>query len=371
MNKKSRSGRTTVNASKASAGYIISPAIDFWLTGGVSIIVMLLLLCYIALQHPSSAVDKTALLGNAFIFQALINWPHFMGAYGLLYRPLNNVGNNRLAAIYVPFALLSLVGISVLTGEGATWTKIRVNQDIAYFIWLGAAFYLAWHYTGQAWGMIATFLRLSNAEVNPAERMALRIGLRMLLAWHVIWGAQDLPKHWLGELHHHIPALLNAMNVLCILAFIAGISVWLNVKKRYGKTPDARVLASWVSIYLWYLVLYFMPSAYILVQMSHALQYLAFPLRVELNRIGSAKEKKKEIKQMAWSIRYYLVLLISGLIAFYLPIYASDQTQQFTFAFVIASVISIHHYFVDGCIWRIGNPIVRKQLFAHLPGLAK
>jgi len=31
--------------------------------------------------------------------------------------------------------------------------------------------------------------------------------------------------------------------------------------------------------------------------------------------------------------------------------------------------INIHHYFTDGVIWKISNPEVRKELFAHVqPG---
>jgi hypothetical protein len=29
--------------------------------------------------------------------------------------------------------------------------------------------------------------------------------------------------------------------------------------------------------------------------------------------------------------------------------------------------INIHHYFTDGVIWKISNPEVRKELFAHVP----
>jgi hypothetical protein len=29
--------------------------------------------------------------------------------------------------------------------------------------------------------------------------------------------------------------------------------------------------------------------------------------------------------------------------------------------------INIHHYFTDGVIWKISNPEVRRELFAHVP----
>ena len=36
--------------------------------------------------------------------------------------------------------------------------------------------------------------------------------------------------------------------------------------------------------------------------------------------------------------------------------------------FAVAAFINVHHYFIDNFIWKIRNPIVRHDLFAHLPG---
>ena len=33
---------------------------------------------------------------------------------------------------------------------------------------------------------------------------------------------------------------------------------------------------------------------------------------------------------------------------------------------LLSAVINIHHYFVDGVIWKLGNPEVKKDLFSHL-----
>lgn len=364
--KKAQNSRAAPAVSSQPIGYIISPRIDFWMTGGISIVAMCALLVYIAFHGASGSSNRAALLSNIVVFQAMINWPHFMGAYGLLYRPTENMKKYPLAAIYVPLALLLVVVASVVMSGDTAGSSISVNQDIAYLFWLAAAFYLAWHYTGQAWGMIATFSRLSNLTLTSNERFVIRGGLRSLLVWHVVWGAQDLPTRWLGGLHAYLPSLLTLMNVLCAAAFVAGIAVWLNLNKRAGVMPDARALASWLAIYLWYLVLYFMPEAYPVVQLSHALQYLAFPLRVELNRATPAAGMPAKVQSMLWSARYYLVLIVAGLIVFYLPQHVSNPSQQYGFALMVASAVSIHHYFVDGCIWKIGNADVRRSLLAHL-----
>jgi hypothetical protein len=44
----------------------------------------------------------------------------------------------------------------------------------------------------------------------------------------------------------------------------------------------------------------------------------------------------------------------------------SDLSQTYTLALVITSAVSIHHYVVDGCIWKVGKPDVRRRLLAHL-----
>lgn len=362
---KARKKRTV--QSQLHSGYIISQKVDFWMTGGVSIIVMSMLLIYIALTDYKSSAPISTVFGGALLLHVLINWPHFMASYGLLYRPKTNIQKYKSSTIYVPIALLSIIIISLVTKTNHQPSMLSVNQDIAYFLWLVAAFYLAWHYTGQAWGMIATYSRLSGLELNAHERLTIRFGLRLLLLWHVVWGAQDLPKHWFGGLlNSHIDQLMFIINILACLAFLSSLVIWVGIKNRTGKAPDLRILASWLSIYMWYLVLYFMPEAYLFVQVSHALQYLPFPLRVELNRVANLRNKAKKISAIVWGAKYYVLLIMSGMIIFYLPEYVLTSTEQFTLAFMISSAISIHHYFIDSCIWRISNRDVKKSLFSHL-----
>jgi hypothetical protein len=94
LTKKRKTARTQTPA--PALGYILSPRIDFWMTGGVSVVVMLLLLLYIAFHGATGPSDPTKLSANIVVFQALINWPHFMGAYRLLYRPPRSMLRSRL-----------------------------------------------------------------------------------------------------------------------------------------------------------------------------------------------------------------------------------------------------------------------------------
>ena len=367
---------------QTGTGYIISESADFWLTGGISIVVMcFVLLCVAVFGVESYGLQVSTILGSAMVLQVLLNWPHFMGSYSILYSPRKNIRKYKAATIYVPVTLLLVIIASLDFSSQGPWYAFTVNTRIAYFLWLAAAFYLAWHYTGQAWGMMATFAATSGLSFTSAERMIFRYGLRVLLVWHVVWGAQDLPANWFGGyLSRNIGLLLDIANVLAILSFLITLRTLLAIRNRTGTAVDRRIVASWLSIYLWYLVLFFLPEAFMLVQASHALQYLAFPFRVELNRAegkGSAKKgkKNKAIKTLpilTWGGRYYFLLVLSGIAVFYIPelLFPVDQ-NSISIAFMIASAVSVHHYFVDSCIWHIRNEEVKCSLFSHLPRLKK
>lgn len=353
-----------------TSGFIATPTLDFWLTGGVSVIIMaILLLTYWSNGDQDSSISTA--ISHAIVLQALVNWPHFMGAYGLLYQPISNLKKYPFSTLYVPILLLLCLVWSWISGprELGLWS---VNQDLAYGIWLVAAFYLAWHYTGQAWGMMATFSRLSGLTLTPWQRIVLRVGLRLLLVWHVVWGAQDLPPTWLGGMSAYIPLLLQIMTTLCVIAFLCGVGIWWLIRQQTGRWPDNRILIAWLAIYMWYWVLLLMPAAYIWVQFSHALQYLAFPIRMQVNKaVVKQQASGASIKTASFSwqsgTKYYALLLVSGLVVFYLPMEFFSSTQQYGLPVLLASMVSIHHYFVDGCIWKISHPEVRRALFWHLP----
>ena len=103
-----------------------------------------------------------------------------------------------------------------------------------------------------------------------------------------------------------------------------------------------------------------------LLQIFHALQYLVFPLRVEINQY-SARRQRSETKQILHGVAYYLFLVFVGLVVFELPTVPTLWgNARLNFLAVVSAFVNIHHYFIDGAIWKIRNPQVRRDLFAHL-----
>ena len=344
---------------------IIHPWIDGLAIGGLSIA----FLTFLLIVQPGW---NHAQVGKQFIFlAALLNWPHFMATYKLLYGSRETVERYPWSTIWMPVALGVYCLVAMVV---APYSELPLN--LAFFV---AGAYLAWHYTGQTWGMMATFSYLGGAPFEDSEKTWIRTSLRLLLTWHVVWflfhtSTLDLIDH----LEPYRDLYTIASLVLNASAGVLGIGGLARYIRRIGRVPPLRVIIPWVSIWMWYAVLYVFPYALFWVQLSHALQYLLFPARVEANRQRQKQKKAGDVgKRPMWvtGLTYAAILVGSGLALFQgLPMaFAATLGQiipEFKFAyaqFAVVVFINIHHYFADGAIWKLSNPAVRKELFSHLP----
>ena len=290
-----------------------------------------------------------------------INMPHFMASYRMVYRSREMILRHRWASIYVPVILL----IAVLA---AIWEAQFSTAGVVILISVSSA-YLAWHYTGQVWGMMASYAYLDGASFEQSERFLIRTGLRILLAWHVTWFLYTQLR---------VPSAVRPAYLVIsagtLAAFVLGVIGLARMRRRTGKLPPARALIAWVAIFVWYAVMARDPKAIFWIQIAHALQYLAFPIRVEINR--TAAEPEKSHGHVAWHMALYGagLLVVSVIIAQVVPGRAMDavanvfgeQPGRVT-PVLLLMFLNIHHYFTDGVIWKISNPEVRKELFAHVP----
>lgn len=343
---------------------IFSPRLDLFLTSGLSIIVMLSLIGFALIVGASGTVDAASYLPKLLLLQVLLNWPHFLVSYRLLYQRRENLSDYPMASVGIPLLLLLIcfgATLPLLGGNG----MLEANLQIAYALWVFASLYLAWHYTGQAWGVMMVYAHLTGRSFSNGERLVLRSGLRVLILWHVIWGLQTLPPlPYVAWVQGAEAALL--INALAVLAFVSGGVVLM---RNAWRTPgmDLRIAGAWLAIYLWYLVLWLMPEAFMFIQMSHALQYLVFTARVELNREMAEGKNTKGAHPWRRTGLIYGLSILGGLVIFYLPeTYVISPTGAPTLPALIAIAINIHHYYTDSAIWKMRNAGVRQRLFAHL-----
>ena len=114
-------------------------------------------------------------------------------------------------------------------------------------------------------------------------------------------------------------------------------------------------------LYCGYLVFTRGYAGLLLLQVCHALQYLIFPLRVEINRRNVEESQAERIH----IVLYVLALIAAGAFVFLGPDALPGKTLPFG-AMILLALFNIHHFFIDGCVWKISTPEVKKDLFRHL-----
>jgi hypothetical protein len=327
---------------------IISPLVDLLLVGGLSLIVFI----------PLILTGRTDLVvigaGAQAMIAGFINMPHFMASYRIVYRDRASILKHRWASLYIPAILIAYIAL-------ALWEAQRSPALVIVLVTVGGM-YLAWHYTGQIWGMMASFAYLEGVSFQKDERLLIRTGLRILLAWHLSWYLYTLLND-----PSKVQALYYVISAGTVIAFVLGAVGLYRLKRRTGKTPPLRAIVAWLAIFVWYAMMARDPKAIFWIQMAHAIQYLSFPVRVEMNRTRRGS--------LVGHMVFYGVLLLAASIAVALVVPPAlmgavdkvfNEESGKSASILVLTFINIHHYFTDGVIWKISNPDVRKELFAHV-----
>ena len=429
--------RKSTDRKRPPAGFqnprIFTPAADAVLVGGLSLIVIALLLAIGVLapdtfsafrsltaddpgQTASSMSDVLRLeqLSWVVILSVMINGPHFMASYWVLYSFPNHRRRYRWSTTYMPALLAGMAVLTViLLGiASASGQEQAFNEQFAAFdqpdgaasgllstFWAAcqqapcfvlargiymlmhavSIFYLAWHYNGQGWGMTASFCYLAGLRLDAVERRLIRSGYYAMTAVHVGWvlyyAAGEVGVLVAPEISHWVMDGILTLTVLCYLVTLPlGVHGFRRAARRTGQPVPLRAVLPCLASFSWYLLIYIHPYFFLVLQLSHAAQYLAFPLRVEANRHSQVADAAPA-RRTGRLLLIYLLLVGLGYLVFELPVKLEMMDRlaigPLEIAGLIASVVNIHHFFADGAIWKISNPEVRGQLFSHLEPVAE
>lgn len=334
---------------------ILTPLVDGLSAGGLSLIVLGLLAVI------SFTVSRELVLQNFLVLTVAINGAHFMASYRLLYSSRTFAFSYPWASIYVPVGLvLYALGALGLCIYEPTW---RMPVDA---LLVTASLYLALHYTGQAWGMMASFSYLEGIKFEAREKQLFRFLLKILAVWHVVWALKLLPRA-VEKFGAPLSVASSVLNLCAMISLVVGLGCLWNIGRRHHRIIPGRVVVPFLSLHVWYAFLYVFPQSLFWVQIFHALQYMPFPLRVELNRVRAGMEVRDELESRKHSVGYLAVLCLTSAVVFAGIPWATggEEGGAASVWVILASIINIHHYFIDGCIWRLSNPVVSQELFAH------
>jgi hypothetical protein len=340
---------------------VISPATDMICVGLGSIIFLAPLVLF--------GDDSILAFGGAVIatLTICVNMPHFMASYRIVYRSKESILRHKWASVIVPTLLMIYLAFAVY----------RSGTD---FRFLGLAnlvggLYLAWHYTGQAWGMMATYGFLAGAPFSNRERTLIRTGLRVQLVWHLSWVLEYGVDGRTID-HPVVSQIYFVMSCVTVIGFLLALTGFCLYRKRMGLFPPLRALVAWLAICFWYGAMARDPEAFFWVQIAHAVQYMSFPGRVEINNYDKAHPDEPHNTRSHFLIFavYFIALIgIGYVIEFCTSVfglvlmgYPESFISGKNLPIAVLAFINIHHYFTDGVIWKISNKEVKKELFAHL-----
>ena len=362
----------TVSATKP----LIEGHVDALLGGGLSLAIAIVVIIWGSFSETK--MDSAIGFIVAYLFtDLLINSPHFMASYRILYSKKQNIRKHPFVALVLPVLAISLLAYVCYWGPLNTPSNPSpeapvplpgVMKALSYL----AAIFLGWHYIGQSWGTTACFAFLAGFRLNPSQRKLIRFGFLSLFAYHVTCFCatfdileQLFPQQRAGEFM--MKALMSVCRVLVFASFFAGLWGFFQISQEYKRRIPATVWLPWVATYSWYVMLdmYPTPTSLFLLQIFHALQYLMFPARVEMNQ----HQTKHANKHM---LIYYGFLVLIGYLAFdWTQLLTGINLANRTGTMVLLGTatmmcINLHHYFIDAVIWKIREPEVRDSLFGHL-----
>ena len=368
---------------------------DFWLLGGASLLVWLVM---ISVQGFRSAWAIDQHFKNLTITTAslslLVNYPHFLISYKLAYtRGRSFISTHWWQLIAVPilmivtfawaFArydvpvsqlpLVSLVqrAISGLGGNANVFSGPRLGDLLFAIAFNVMLFTVGWHYTKQVFGCMMVYAYFDKYPLSKTQRTITKYALLSIwwlnFAYGNVKGVQNnfsQFKYYSFDLPDILVPITEAIVVIGI-ALVAYEVFWKNYKER-GRAPGVNMVVPFVALYVWWLPITRQYEFYfLLTPFFHSLQYLAFVYKMEDTRIRGLEHPEVRGTLLAFSI------VVAGWLAFeFVPneidtaLGTFNSWQMFFFFTAAMLFINIHHYFIDNVLWRFKDPEIQKYLLA-------
>ncbi len=341
---------------KSRSIYFFNAPVDIFFIGGSSFLLFLLFMFFYTEMRTPEVISAGIMLSW------VINWPHFSMSTYRLYQNKANVQQYPITAYVIPFVVI-----------GGVFLSFAYPDLVApYFVKL----FMLWspyHYSGQTLGITLIYAMRSGIRFSAWERRAL---------WSFVFGTyfvstiraevsrEGFQFYGIKYPSFGVPQWLATVSEyamwIALALFVAMVIAWCYKNKRV--MPLVIVLPA-ATQYLWFVQSIYMPSFQEFVPLFHSLQYIliawGLQLKLKMDTKNIQPSKKYAINE---STRWLALNIAGGALLFYfLPQIgvAVGYTSLFSIA-VVHSAIQIHHFFVDGVIWKLKNQTVSHPLTMNI-----
>jgi hypothetical protein len=346
----------------ARSFYFVNWWFDGLAIGGLSI------LAWIGLGVLWDGGSIAPIATSALALNFFVNYPHFSATVYRLYQSPDNTKQFPVTSWVVPLVLL-----------GAVFASFWQPQSIApYFVLL----YVLWspyHYSGQTLGITMVYARRCGFPVGRRERLALAAFIFSTFVCAVIRVQEtSLGGAIIDTRGIPVPALAfpswmypgaQAVMWTGALVFAAFALAWCLKQKRL--LPPIVLLPA-AAQFVWFVPGAGIRSFLVIVPLFHSLQYLlvAAIMQVKVRADAAAGEPSRRwirSEVVRWGVRN----IAGGILLFVaLPLlFAGTGVPALTAFAILTAAVNIHHFFVDGVIWKLRDASTSSALMTSLAEL--
>jgi hypothetical protein len=359
---------STQTSATAGGRYFVSAPIDTLLIGGASIAL------YVVLKVSPELASSASLASLAATLVWVCNYPHFAASSFRLYHSRSTSRQYPMTAWVIPVVMLVAV-----VGCYLSPTIVAPMFVKLYLLWS------PFHFSGQTVGITMVYARRSGYRIDRWGRTALSWFVFTTFAVQSAWAELAIRTHDVRSLtgarrsyfgvHFGalgvptwVPTVLTAVLWASLAVFGVYVLIQLRTDRRF--IPLIVMLPA-AAQFIWF----YAPNVgeyAALVPFFHSLQYLLIAWSVQLAvGLGERRRSPSVRYVVSESARWAGINVAIGVGLFWgLPQIGSHfgRSLQFSSAVMLAA-IQIHHFFVDGVIWRLREPSVSAPLSSSLKAL--
>ncbi len=365
---------------KPTSMYFVNAYVDFAVIGGLSIVTYLVLRFGVDNQRYATGITIAAM------FAWVCNWPHFSATSYRLYHSMDNIMQYPLTALVVPwFIVAAMIGAILSPGLIAPYL-------VKLFFW-----WSSYHFCGQTFGITMIYARRAGFPIGRWERFGLTTFiyssfLVLTSTTEVSVGPFDFYgiKYYGLGLPAWLPTVFHVIMWAGGILFLFLAVQWMRKNRRI---LPLIVLVPAAAQYVWFVVGASWLAFNEFVPFFHCMQYLLIAWSMQL-------KEKMDLKQIEPSARYVIGeslrwgifnILGGAALFFFFPIsiwaivnrvsvgeifhamrdllmHQGAPTVQGLPFFIGVTIIGvqIHHFFVDGVIWKLKRKSVASPLMVNL-----
>jgi hypothetical protein len=341
---------------RPSGAYFVNATVDILFIGGLSIATALV---YGGMQESGRPLPGPALaLGLAWI----VNWPHFSASSYRLYHSKTNLVQYPVTAIAVPILLVVAVVGSLLAPQTAGSALVK--------------FYLLWspfHFSGQSRGVTFIYARRLGLSFGRLERTVYS-GFFTASYFRLVLGQESATGvDFLGGLSYPlfgVPSWLATGAQSMEILF--GLGVLLAFARRStvaGRLTAPILLLPAVTQFVWFEAGSRIPAFNALVPFFHSLQYLFIAWAMQLRERKESLSTSIDGRFVRRETFRWGILNFAGGAALFWALPAAVRGIGIpgeSATPILFAAVQIHHFFVDGVIWKLRNPKVASPLLINL-----